>query len=73
MFAFFVYGVFILARQLPPSHGSPRVGQKAPEFTLPDTNGNSVSLQQLLSTPIAAASGQIAPKGVLLVFYRGYW
>jgi hypothetical protein len=34
-----------------------------------DTTGKSVALSELLTSPI---NGQ-APKGVLLVFYRGYW
>jgi len=54
---------------LPESKGAPKVGQKAPEFTLVDTSRKPVSLAELLSTPI---NGN-APKGVLLVFYRGYW
>jgi hypothetical protein len=65
----FVFGFFVFARWLPESKGAPQVGQKAPEFTLTDTNGKSVTLGELLSTPI---NGN-APKGVLLVFYRGYW
>jgi hypothetical protein len=65
----FVFGFFVFARWLPPSKGAPQVGQKAPEFLLMDTTGKSVSLGELLSTPI---NGN-APKGVLLVFYRGYW
>src|SRR5713101_1544331 len=40
----FIYGIFIHGRQLPPSTAAPRVGQKAPEFTLPDQNGKPVSL-----------------------------
>ena len=67
--AFFVFAVFIAARWLPESKGAPQVGQKAPDFTLTDTNGKSVSLTELLSTPINGNP----PKGVLLVFYRGYW
>ena len=59
-------------KDLPASTGAPRVGQKAPDFTLTDTSGNSVSLSQMLAAPIDAASGK-APKAVLLVFYRGYW
>ena len=69
VFAFFVFAVFIAARWLPASTGAPQVGQKAPEFTLADTTGKQVSLNELLTTPI---NGN-APKGVLLVFYRGYW
>ena len=69
MIGLFAYSVFILARQLPASRGAPQVGQKAPEFTLTDTNEKQVALAELLSTPINGAK----PKGALLVFYRGYW
>lgn len=65
----FLFGFFVGGRQLPASKGAPQVGQKAPEFTLNDTNGKAVSLSELLSMPINGS----APKGVLLVFYRGYW
>jgi hypothetical protein len=76
---FFVFSLFIIARWLPPSHGVPQVGQKAPEFTLSDINGKPVSLSELLTSPIESVSFAAAsvparsPKGVLLVFYRGYW
>ncbi len=69
IFAFFIFGVFIFARQLPPSTGAPKVGQKVPDFQLTDSNGKTVALSDLLTAPI---NGQ-APKAVLLVFYRGYW
>jgi hypothetical protein len=69
IFALFVFQIFFLARQLPASARAPRVGQKAPDFTLLDTGGKQVSLAELLSSPLAGAK----PKGVLLVFYRGYW
>ena len=69
VFALFIFAVFIGARSLPASKGAPQIGQKAPEFSLADTNGKSVSLAELLTAPI---NGK-APKGVLLVFYRGYW
>jgi hypothetical protein len=61
---------FLHARDLPKSDGVPRVGQKAPDFRLVDSNGETVSLTQLLS-----GSGQRSdsPKAVLLIFYRGYW
>ena len=49
--------------------GVPQVGQKTPDFTLANTNGQQISLAQLLSTPV----GNAHPKAVLLVFYRGYW
>lgn len=62
--------LFAHVRDVPRSSGAPQVGQKAPDFTLTDSDGNQVSLAQLLSAP-AGASAQ--PKGVLLFFYRGYW
>jgi hypothetical protein len=70
----FCFVVFRAARKLPASHGSPVVGQKAPDFTLRDTRDNPVSLSALLSTPPEAASSSGgATQGVLLIFYRGYW
>ena len=69
IFGLFVFSTFIMARWLPAASGAPQVGQKAPEFSLSDTDGRSVSLSELLSTPINGKP----PKGVLLVFYRGYW
>jgi len=60
------------ARDLPKSASAPKVGQKAPDFTLKDTTGQPVTLAQMLSIPIDSASGK-APKAVLLIFYRGYW
>jgi hypothetical protein len=67
--AFFIFAIFIAGRFLPPSTGAPHVGQKVPEFTLSDANGRQVSLNQLTSEPVDGK----APKGVLLVFYRGWW
>jgi hypothetical protein len=60
---------FFSARALPISAGAPQVGQKAPDFTLPDTTGRPVSLDQLF----APAADGVPPKAVLLIFYRGYW
>jgi hypothetical protein len=68
---FFGYIVFYATRQLPSSAGAPRIGQKAPEFTLADINNQQVSLVSLLSAPLPGTNA--APKGVVLVFYRGYW
>ena len=62
--------IFHLARSVPEATGAPKVGERAPDFTLADSNGLSISLAQLLSAPVAGSS---APKAVLLVFYRGYW
>jgi peptidoglycan/LPS O-acetylase OafA/YrhL len=69
VFAMFIFIIFIGGRWLPTSKGAPQVGQRVPEFTLPDTSGKQVSLNELLTAPI---NGN-APKGVLLIFYRGYW
>ena len=64
LFMFFVMGSW-----LPASAGAPHVGQKARDFSLTDSNDRTVTLAQLLSEPINNKS----PRGVLLVFYRGYW
>lgn len=66
---FFCFGTFYFSKQLPASTQAPRVGQKAPDFTLTDSTGAKVMLASLLAVP---TSGRPA-KGVLLVFYRGYW
>src|SRR5215831_19464171 len=68
---FFLAGAiffFWSARHIPAeSAGAPQVGQRVPDFTLPDSAGHSVSLTQLLS----GSAGKEPPKAVLLVFYRG--
>jgi peroxiredoxin Q/BCP len=66
IFVGFVMTVFVRARQLPASAHAPQVGERAPDFALPDESGAVVSLASLLSS--AAASGGSASKGVLLVF-----
>lgn len=72
LIGFFIFMTFVLARWLPASEGAPRVGNRAPEFTLADPNGKSVSLAELLSTPVNVTN-TAKPRGVLLIFYRGYW
>lgn len=67
----FVFSTLVMSRWLPPSTGAPQVGQKAPDFTLSDAGGKQVSLSELLAQPIAGQTNP--PKGVLLIFYRGYW
>jgi hypothetical protein len=64
---------FYLAKQLPESKGAPRVGEKAPDFTLPDKDGKPVTLSRLLTSPTEEGSGGMKTQGVLLIFYRGYW
>ncbi len=63
LFAFFAYEIFYVLRQVPLSAQVPRVGERAPEFTLADPNGSSVALADLLS----------GSKAVVLIFYRGFW
>ena len=61
--------LFIYVRDVPRSAAAPQVGQRVPDFTLPDSTNQPVSLAQLFS----AAPGTAQPKALLLVFYRGYW
>jgi hypothetical protein len=70
----FCWGVFVEARHLPASAAAPRVGQRAPDFTLPDQDGRPVTLAELVSSPATApATAGVRSNGVLLIFYRGYW
>jgi cytochrome oxidase Cu insertion factor (SCO1/SenC/PrrC family) len=52
---------FVVA-QVPVSPTALRVGERPPDFTLPDANGRPVSLAEYRGK-----------KPVVLVFYRGYW
>ena len=65
IFGFFSYQIFYVLKQVPASSAAPRVGQKAPEFTLPNQDGKPVVLTDLLSSPQSA--------GAILIFYRGFW
>ena len=67
VFALFSYIVFYELKQLPASAEAPRVGQKAPEFTLPDQNDKQVALADLILSPAGK------PGGAVLIFYRGFW
>lgn len=60
---FFTFMVTAGSKGLPLSNRAPAVGEKAPAFTLVDTQNRPVALNDLLS----------GSNGVLLVFYRGYW
>ena len=76
---FFLVQIFYVSRQIPPSQNAPRLGQIAPDFTLPDSTGRAVTLSGLLNSPFGtndwpatvAASEKTA--GAVLIFYRGYW
>ena len=63
LFAFFVLGVTYFGKQIPSAEAAVRVNQQAPPFTLVDTAGKQVSSADLLR----------AHRGLVLVFYRGYW
>jgi hypothetical protein len=63
MFGLFSYVLFYELREVPPSTAAPRVGQKAPDFTLPDQDGKDVALSELVGRS----------KAVALIFYRGFW
>lgn len=65
---FFLYATLVASRELPVSAGAPKVGEKVPDFTLPDTQGRPVHLASLQQ----AAPGAPGP-WVLLIFFRGTW
>src|SRR5258708_4895539 len=56
IFGLFVFSVFVAGRQMPASAAAPRVGAKAPEFTLTDSDDKPVSLAGLLTEPIRGAA-----------------
>ena len=45
-------------------------GTEAPDFTLPDQDGNPVTLSKLLQGDGGGGGGG---GGAFLIFYRGYW
>ena len=60
--------LFQKTRDVPNSVGAPQVGQRLPEFTLPDSSGHPASLSLLFAAPPAGTR----PKAVLVDFSRGY-
>jgi hypothetical protein len=69
VFAFFSYIFFYELKQLPPSTGAPRIGQKVPDFMLPDQDNKPVALAGLIS--LLGPGGK--PGSAMLIFYRGFW
>lgn len=66
----FGFTLYMTKQAYPVAANAPRVGQKAPEFTLTDSNGSPLKLTELLSRQLPGGG---ASRGLLLVFYRGYW
>ena len=63
LFAFFLVSVTWFGKQIPAPGAALGVGRKAPAFVLLDTSGKQVSSADLLKNH----------RGIVLVFYRGYW
>jgi hypothetical protein len=63
LIAFFVTGMTYFSKQIPSAETALHVNQKAPPFVLVDTAGKQVSSADLLKDH----------RGLVLVFYRGYW
>jgi hypothetical protein len=68
--ALFGFTSYEMPRHIAVANNAPKVGEAAPQFTLVDAAGKTVSLASALASPLGPAQ---APKAVLLVFYRGYW
>lgn len=79
LIGFFLVEIFYVSRQLPASDKAPRIGEIAPDFTLPDSTGGAVTLSSLLNSPFgtndwsASAVASDKTAGAVLIFYRGYW
>ena len=61
---FFLFATLVATRELPTASNAPKVGEKAPDFTLPDSQGRPVALHDLVGP---------GKPWVVLIFYRGYW
>lgn len=53
--------VFVLSEQLPDAEGVIAIAAEAPDFSLTDHTGATVSLEHVIGKPL------------VLVFYRGFW
>jgi peptidoglycan/LPS O-acetylase OafA/YrhL len=63
LFALFVVTVTYFSKQIPSSETALGLSRKAPPFVLADTAGNEISSASLLKDH----------RGLVLIFYRGYW
>jgi peptidoglycan/LPS O-acetylase OafA/YrhL len=63
LIALFVVTVTYFSKQIPSAEAALGVSRKAPPFVLVDTSGNEISSADLLRNH----------RGLVLVFYRGYW
>jgi drug/metabolite transporter (DMT)-like permease len=63
MLGLFCFGTFVTSKNIPSSNTALRVGQTAPDFKLAGAEDKPVALSDLLKQN----------RGVLLIFYRGYW
>ena len=63
LFSFFVLTVTYFSKQIPAAATALGVGQEAPPFVLLDTARKQVSSADLLKNH----------RGLVLIFYRGYW
>ena len=63
MIAFFIAIVAYFSKQVPSAETALRVSGTAPPFVLADTGGHEMSSAELLKDH----------RGLVLVFYRGYW
>ena len=73
-----VLGLFGLAsyqisKHFAAAENAPKIGQAAPQFTLVDSSGHTVSLAAVLASPAGQSGTAHAPRAALLIFYRGYW
>lgn len=65
---FFLFATTVASRELPAAANAPKVGEKAPDFVLQDTQGKAVRLYDLLGREAGGSASW-----VVLIFYRGYW
>jgi hypothetical protein len=79
LIGYFFVSIYVGARNLPASMNAPQVGQTVPDFTLPDSEGQPVTLSTLLLQPFgsndwpATATATKKASGTVLSFYRRYW